>query len=69
MSRETPKPPIVYSRDAILTLAQLAAALQVEERIAQSMDLPYFMAGKRQRWVWGQVLDMLAERATGLKAA
>lgn len=65
----TDRKPVAYSRDAVLTLQQLAAALQVEERTVQSMDLPFFMAGKRQRWVWGQVLDVLAQRATGLKVA
>lgn len=65
----TNKQPIHYSRDAVLTMSQLAAALQVEERTVQGMDLPCFYAGKRQRWIWGQVLDVLAQRATGLRAA
>lgn len=58
--------PIAYPRDCIITLRQLASALQVEERTAQSMDLPYFYAGKRQRFIWSQVLDTLAERARNL---
>lgn len=55
-----------YPLDSILTLSQLAAALQVEERTASSMDLPFFYAGKRQRWIYRQVLAVLEERATGL---
>lgn len=46
-----------------MTLDQLAAALQVSRRIAMSMELPFFMAGKRQRFVWGTVIDVLSERA------
>lgn len=61
--------PVTYPRDTVLTLSQLAAALQVEERTAQGMDLPYFYVGKRQRFLWGQCLDMLAQRATGLSKA
>lgn len=64
--QEQPTAPVAFPREAIVTLAQLAAALQVSERIAQGMDLPYFMAGKRQRWIMGQVLDVLAQRATAL---
>lgn len=59
--------PIAYPRDAVLTLSQLAAALQVEERTVQGMDLPFFYAGKRQRWLWSQVLDTLAERAVNMR--
>lgn len=59
--------PVTFPRDTVLTLSQLAAALQVEERTAQGMDLPYFYAGKRQRFIYGQCLDVLAQRATGLR--
>lgn len=65
----TPKTPTAYPREAVLTLSQLALALQVEERTVQSMDLPFFRAGTRQRFIYGQCLDVLAQRATGLKAA
>lgn len=47
----------------MLTLNELAAALKTSRRKAEKMDLPYFMLGKRQRFIWGQVLDVLAERA------
>jgi hypothetical protein len=32
-------------------------------RIAETLDLPSFLVGKRRRWLWGTVLDVLAERA------
>lgn len=57
--KETP----TITRETVLTVDELAKALKVNRRIAERMDLPFFMAGKRQRFVWGQVLDVLAERA------
>jgi hypothetical protein len=55
--------PVVYSRDAVVDLEQLAAGLGVSVRIAETLDLPSFLVGKRRRWLWGTVLDVLAERA------
>lgn len=56
------------ARDAVLTLRELAAALKIKDtRTVQKMDLPYFMVGGRQRYIYGQVLDVLAQKATGLK--
>lgn len=52
-----------YPRDAILSTAHVAKALGVSEEIVAKMDLPCFAAGKRLRFVWGQVLDALMERA------
>jgi hypothetical protein len=58
------KLPVVYSRDAVLDIAQLAAGLGVSVRTAERMDLPSFLVGVRsRRYLWGQVLDVLAERA------
>jgi hypothetical protein len=57
------RPVISYPRDAVVDRHQLAAALGVSVGIAMTMDLPSFMAGGRERWVWGQVLDVLCERA------
>lgn len=62
MPHELP-PVITYPRDAILQKSHVAAALGVEERIVDRMDLPAFAAGARPRFLWGQVLDVLAERA------
>lgn len=58
-----PKPVVVYSRDAVLDFHQLAAGLGCSVEIAKKMDLPFTMAGERERFVWGQVLDTLTERA------
>jgi hypothetical protein len=55
--------PVVYSRDAIVDVEQLAAGLGVSVRIAEQMDLPSVLVGKRRRFLWGMVLDVLAERA------
>lgn len=56
----TESPP---TRESVLTLDELAAALKCSRRKAEAMDLPFFMVGKRQRFIYGQVLDVLAERA------
>ena len=56
-------PVITYPRDAIVQKSHVAAALDVDERIVDRMDLPSFGAGQRPRFLWGQVLDVLAERA------
>lgn len=58
-------PPVVtYPRDAVVETAHVAAALHVSEEIVGKMDLPCFYAGKKPRYVWGQLLDLFAERAT-----
>lgn len=60
MARE----PVVYSRDAVLDVAQLAAGLGVSIRTVERMDLPSFIVGARtRRFLWGQVLDVLEARA------
>lgn len=61
--RKAPKAVVTYSRDAVLDYAQLAAGLGVSVEIARKMDLPFVMAGGRERFVWGQVLDTLIKRA------
>jgi hypothetical protein len=58
------RPVLTFPRDAILETAHVAAALGVSEEIVAKMDLPHFVAGKRPRYVWGQVLDALTERAS-----
>lgn len=58
-----PTIPVTYPREAVLDIDQLAAGLGVSRRIAEGMDLPSFLVGKRRRWCWGQVLDVLAQRA------
>lgn len=57
-------PPVTFPREAVLDINQLAAALGVSVRSAERLDLPTVYVGPRlKRWVWGQVLDTLAERA------
>ena len=60
----TVREPIVYSRDAIVSIAQVAAGLGVSVRTVERMDLPtIYIAGRTKRFLWGQILDVLAERA------
>jgi hypothetical protein len=56
--------PITYPRDVLLTIEEVAAALRVGVRTVERMDLPTVYCGRRtRRYVWGQVLDTLTERA------
>jgi hypothetical protein len=55
--------PVTYPREAVLDIDQLAAGLGVSRGIAEKLDLPSVTIGKRRRWLWGQVLDILAQRA------
>jgi hypothetical protein len=53
-----------YSRDDVLTPRELATALGVSVRTIERMDLPTVYIGHRtKRFVYGQVLDVLKERA------
>ncbi len=56
-------PTFVPPREAILTLAQLAAWLQVGEDVAAHMNFKAVRIGRRWRWIAGQVLDELERRA------
>jgi hypothetical protein len=59
-----PTPPITYPRDAVLNVEQLAAGLGVSVRTVEKMDLPTVYIGPRlKRWIWGDVLDVLRQRA------
>ena len=56
--------PITYKRDAVLRIEQVAAGLGVSVRTVERLDLPTIYFGKRtKRYLWGQVLDIIAERA------
>lgn len=55
--------PITHPRDAILSTADVCAVLGVTHETVAKMDLPCFYAGNRPRYIWGQVLDVLASRA------
>lgn len=53
-----------YALDAVLTGEQLAEALGCSVRTVRRSDLPACYVGKRtKRYVWGRVLEALAERA------
>lgn len=56
-------PVITYPRDAVLEREHIATALHIGLAAVDSLDLPAFSIGARQRFIWGQVLDVLAERA------
>lgn len=58
------RPVVVYSRDAILRIEEVAAGLLVSVRTVERMDLPtIYLAGRTKRFLWGQILDTLSERA------
>jgi hypothetical protein len=51
-------------RDAVLTKAQLALALQISLRQVDRLNLKAVTLGHRTvRFIWGQVLDELKKRA------
>ena len=55
--------PPVFAREAVLTAEQAAAGLQVSRRQFSRLDMPVVYLGDRTpRYLWGQVLDHLAER-------
>jgi hypothetical protein len=57
--------PITYPRDAVVTIDEVAAALRVSVRTVERMDLPTVYCGRKtRRYMWSQILDTLAERAT-----
>lgn len=56
-------PAFIPPREAILTLAQLAAWLQVGEDTAAHMGFRAVRVGKRWRWIAGQVLEEMERRA------
>jgi len=56
--------PITYSRDALVTIEEVAAALRVSVRQVERLDLPTIYCGRRtRRYLWSSVLDTLSERA------
>lgn len=57
-------PVVAYPPDAVLTVEQLARALQCSVRSVERMNLPCVYVGPRiKRYVWRRVLDTLAERS------
>lgn len=57
---------VSYPRDAVLTEQQLSAAISVSVRTMKRhdyYDLPRTYLGGSPRFVWGQVIDTMTERA------
>lgn len=63
MTPTDPKEP-TPARDAVLTPEEMAAALKVNRRTLDRMDLPTVYLGKKlRRYIYGEVLDALKGRA------
>lgn len=53
----------VYPREAVLTIQQVADALQLSCRTVERLDIPCAYLGSRtRRYIWGSVLDFLKKR-------
>ena len=54
-----------YSREALLTIEEVAQALRCSVRMVERADLPtiYIGRGKLRRYCWGSVFDTLLERS------
>lgn len=63
------RPVITFPRDAVVETAHVAAALNVGDDKVGQLDLPCFYPGAYPRFIWGQVLDELAQRANKDAAA
>jgi hypothetical protein len=68
MSKRVKIPPFEevpqFPRDAFLTIEEVAAALRVSVKTIRRLDLPTVYMGKQiPRYCWGQVFDVLKERA------
>jgi len=50
---------VAYPETAILTAAQLCAALQISRRTLDRYDFPCFYVGRRLRFRYGKVLKVL----------
>lgn len=54
---------LVPSRDAILTDEDMMAILRVSREKLHKADFPHFLIGRDRRYVYGQVLDYMTEKA------
>ena len=52
------EPPVVYDRNAVLTIEQVARGLSISVRSVERADLPTVYIGRLRRYVWGRVLDL-----------
>ena len=55
--------PVVYDRDAVLTIEQVARGLSISVRSVERADLPTFYVGRLRRYLWGKVLDTIEGRS------
>ena len=52
-----------YSREAMLTVDEVAKVLRISTRQVERLDLPTVYLGRARRYIWGQVFEALASRA------
>lgn len=57
------RPVITFPRDAVLEMEHLKAAFNVSEAKIVEAGFPMIRFGRDRRWLWGMVLDEIAERA------
>ena len=62
-ARAEPLEPVIYDRDAILTIEQVAAGLHMSVRSVERADLPTIYIGRLRRYHWGTILEVLTGRA------
>lgn len=53
----------IYHRDEVLTPDELADALHISAEKVKAADFPCVWFGRDCRFVYGQVLDIITERA------
>ncbi len=64
MAEKVVRPVVAYPREAVVDLDQLAAGLGCSTDTADKADFPcVYIAPRVRRYVWGQILDVLMERA------
>lgn len=57
------RPVVSFPRDAVLDKEHLALAFRTTVERVKAMDLPCIWLGIQPKFVWGQVIDTLAQRA------
>lgn len=57
------RPVVTFPRDAVLDEEHLMAALGESEDKIVELNLPHFRMGRSRKFIWGQVIDELEERA------
>lgn len=57
------RPPLAYPPEAVLTIEQLAAWLQISPRTAERLDIPCVYLGRKRRYRAGAVIQYLDRNA------